>query len=561
MKLEDDETEKGEQKMKIMKAGRLLFFTAGFIILMMIVSVFVSNAASDPITIKLDGKTVSTDADPIIVQSRALVPVSAIVGALGGTSSWDQDSQTATFVKGSTTVKVTIGSTKATVNGAAKDLDVAPQLVKVDNKGGARTMVPIRFISEGFGYDVDWDNHTRTVIITSPSNADTTTAASYTVSSTKVTTGQKISGDSSNTYTNVQITSTTSLKSYTSGTWLDSPYRYFIDFKDSKLGTDAATKKSVSTSGSPVTSVRGGTQTGNIARIVIDMSSKVTPVISYSTDGQTMTLSFKESASSGSNNGTVNDGSSNNDSNNSSNNNSSSNTSNGDNGTTTPTVPTVTAPDSLTDNNTIKHDSLSTYDPYADGKITVVIDPGHGKTTGGKRSPDSSLMEWEFNRDVAYRLKDLLEAQGYTVIMTVSKDDQTDPSLASRAAVANTAGNVDLFVSIHANANGNGSSWDSAHGWEIWIHKTGGVSEKAAKSIEAATKASITEFKDRGIKKTGVGEKGLYVSRNTEMPSVLIEHGFYTNQSECQLMKTSAFRQRLAQADATGIINFFNSFK
>ncbi len=538
--------------MKMMKSGRLLFLTAGFIILMMIVSVFISEAASDPITITLDGKTVSTDADPIIVQNRTLVPVSSIVSALGGTSSWDQDSHTATFVKGSTTVKVTIGSTTATVNGTKKTMDVAPQLVKVDNKGGARTMVPLRFISEGFGYDVDWDNPTRTVIIKSPSSGNTSTEASYTISTTKVSSGQKISSDSSNTYTNVTITSTTSLKSYTSGTWLSNPYRYYIDFKDSKLGTDAATTKSLSTSASPVTSVRGGTQSGNIARIVIDMSSKVDPKITYSSDGKTMTLSFKESTSSNSdsgNNGAVDDN------NNSNTNNNSSNTGGNDN------TSTVTAPDSLTVNNTVKHDSLTNYNPYSDGRITVVIDPGHGKTTGGKRSPDSSLMEWEFNRDVAYRLKDLLEAQGYTVIMTVSKDDQTDPSLADRVAVANNAKNVDLFVSIHANANGSGSSWDSAHGWEIWIHKSGGASEKAAQYIEAATKSAITEFSDRGIKKTGTGEKGLYVSRNTEMPSVLIEHGFYTNQSECQLMKTSEFRQRLAQADATGIINFFNSFK
>lgn len=555
----------------MMKAGRLVFFTAGFIILMMMVSVFVSDAASDPITITLDGKTVSTDADPIMVQNRTMVPVSAIVGALGGTSSWDQDSHTATFVKGSTTVKVTIGSKTAIVNGVSKGMDVAPKLVKVDNKGGARTMVPLRFISEGFGYDVDWDNPTRTVIIKSPSNSSsgsgsTVTEPSYTVSSTKVTAGQKISGDSSNTYTNVQITSTTSLKSYTSGTWLSDPYRYFIDFKDSKLGTDAASAKSVSASGSPVTSVRGGTQSGNIVRIVIDMSSRVTPKVSYSSDGKTMTLSFKESASTD-NGGSSNSGSTDNNNSNSSSG-SNSNTNNGNSGSsantntgTNTTTPTVTAPDSVTVNNTVKHDSLTTYTPYADGKITVVIDPGHGKTTGGKRSPDSSLMEWEFNRDVAYRLKDLLEAQGYTVIMTVAKDDKTDPSLASRVAVANNAENVDLFVSIHSNAGGNGSRWTTAHGWEVWIHKSGGVSEKAAKAIEAATKASITELTDRGIKKTGTGEKGLYVNRNTEMPSLLIEHGFYDNKTECQLLKTSAFRQRLAQADATGIINFFNSFK
>lgn len=557
--------------MKMMKAGRLVFFTAGFIILMMMVSVFVSDAASDPITITLDGKTLSTDADPIMVQNRTMVPVSAIVGALGGTSSWDQDSHTATFVKGGTTVKVTIGSKTAIVNGVSKGMDVAPQLVKVDNKGGARTMVPLRFISEGFGYDVDWDNPTRTVIIKSPSNSSSgsgsiVTEPSYTVSSTKVTAGQKISGDSSNTYTNVQITSTTSLKSYSGGTWLSSPYRYYIDFKDSALGTDAASAKSVSASGSPVTSVRGGTQSGNIVRIVIDMSSKVTPKVSYSSDGKTMTLSFKESASTD-NGGSSNSGSTDNNNSNSSSS-SNSNTNNGSSGSsantntgTNTTTPTVTAPDSVTVNNTVKHDSLTTYAPYADGKITVVIDPGHGKTTGGKRSPDSSLMEWEFNRDVGYRLKDLLEAQGYTVIMTVAKDDQTDPSLASRVAVANNAENVDLFVSIHSNAGGNGSRWTTAHGWEVWIHKSGGVSEKAAKAIEAATKASITELTDRGIKKTGTGEKGLYVNRNTEMPSLLIEHGFYDNKTECQLLKTSAFRQRLAQADATGIINFFNSFK
>lgn len=540
--------------MKMLKAGRLLFMLAGFIIIMMMISVFVSNAASDPIKITLDSKTVSTDADPIIVQNRTLVPVSAIVGAFGGTSSWDQDTHTATFVKGSTTVKLTIGSTTATVisGGSTKTytLDVAPQLVKVDSKGGARTMVPIRFISEGFGYNVDWDNPTRTVVITSPSDSDSNSsaAASKTISSTKILTGQTISGDTSNTYTNVQITATASLKSGSyKGTWLSSPYRYYIDFSDSALGSDASATKSSSVSGSPVTGVRTGTQGSNVVRVVVDMSSKTEPVISYSSDGKTMTLSFKESASSDSSSENNNSGKDNSSNNNSSN--------------TGSTTTNVTVPDSITVNNTVKHDSLDNYDPYADGKIVVAIDPGHGKTTGGKRSPDSSLMEWEFNRDIAYRLKDLLEAEGYTVIMTVEEDDQTDPSLASRVAVANNAGNVDLFVSIHANANGSGSSWNSAHGWEIWIHKTGGASEKAAQYIESATKSAITEFTDRGIKKTGTGEKGLYVNRNTEMPSVLIEHGFYTNESECALMKTDAFRQRLAQADATGIINFFNSFK
>ena len=107
--------------MNILKAGRPFILLAGIIIFMIIAGTLVSNAASDPITITLDGKKVSTDADPVMVQNRTMVPVSAIVSALGGTSSWDQDSHTATFVKGSTTVKVTIGSTTATVNGTKKN--------------------------------------------------------------------------------------------------------------------------------------------------------------------------------------------------------------------------------------------------------------------------------------------------------------------------------------------------------------------------------------------------------------------------------------------------------
>lgn len=546
--------------MKMMRAGRLVFLMAGFIILMMMVSAFVSEAASSPYgptTITLDGKKVAADAEPEMVNNRTMVPVSAIVDALGGESSWDQNSRTATFVKGSDVVKVTIGSTTATVNGVKKTLDVVPYLVKVNNSGGARTMVPLRFISEAFNYDVDWNNDTRTVIITSPveePSAPVLPEASITISSTKIVTGQKVSGDSANTYTNVIITASTSLKSGNySGTWLSSPYRYYIDFSDSKLGNDASITKSSSVSGSKVTGVRAGNQGNNVVRVVIDMASKVTPKISYSSDGKTMTLSFKESAVS-------QPGNSDADKDNNSDDDNDNNNGSGNDGNSTVT-PTVTGSDSLTDSKTVKHDDLSSYDPYADGKIVVAIDPGHGKTTGGKRSPDSSLMEWEFNRDIAYRLKDLLEAQGYTVIMTVEEDDMTDPSLASRVAIANNAGNVDLFVSIHANANGNGKDWNSAKGWEIWVHKTGGASEKAAKAIEDATTAAISEFKDRGIKKTGSGEIGLYVSRNTEMPSVLIEHGFYTNYDECQLMKQDSFRQRLAEADATGIINFFKSFK
>ena len=105
-------------------------------------------------------------------------------------------------------------------------------------------------------------------------------------------------------------------------------------------------------------------------------------------------------------------------------------------------------------------------------------------------------------------------------------------------------------------ANAFGTDWNSANGWEVYTYKTGGDAEKAAKAVEAATKASSAGLKNRGCKTAN-----FYVLKNTTMPAILIEHGFYTNKEECEKLKSSSFRDTLAQADATGIMNFFAQYK
>ena len=118
--------------------------------------------------------------------------------------------------------------------------------------------------------------------------------------------------------------------------------------------------------------------------------------------------------------------------------------------------------------------------------------------------------------------------------MTVAQDDQTDPSLATRVAIANNAGNVDLFVSIHANAFGDG--WNSANGWEVYTYQSGGIAEMAAKAVEQATIDSGAGLKNRGCKTAN-----FYVIKNTTMPAILIEHGFYTNLEECEKAEIRQF--------------------
>ncbi len=491
---------------------------------LILLSVFMPSFsyASSTCSIQIDGVTIPSDADPIVEDGTTLVPIGVISGYLGGTSDWNSQTETATVKNGDVTIVMTIGSTTATVNGEKKTLTLAPRITTVNEQGGGRTMVPLRFIAEAFGYDVDWDAATRTALINTtgaseepaeepteePSEepSDDPQESLMTIASTQILSGQTYNGESG--YTLVQITSTQSLASggY-SGTKLSGPYRYYIDFASATLGSSALEKKTLDVDNSYVSAVRTGITDGKV-RVVCDLKADVTPSISYSSDGKTMILAFPETYQ-GTNSGTGSTGG----------------------GT-----------------------AINGYNPYADGQLVVCIDPGHGLTTGGKRSPDGSLREYEFNRDVAYRLKALLEARGVTCIMTVAQDDQTDPSLATRVAIANNAGNVDLFVSIHANAFGDG--WNSANGWEVYTYQSGGIAEMAAKAVEQATIDSGAGLKNRGCKTAN-----FYVIKNTTMPAILIEHGFYTNLEECEKLKSDSFRDILAQADANGIMNFFSLFQ
>ncbi len=181
--------------------------------------------------------------------------------------------------------------------------------------------------------------------------------------------------------------------------------------------------------------------------------------------------------------------------------------------------------------------------------MLICIDAGHAKNTAGKRSPDGSLREYEFNRDVAKRLQKVLGQHGVKTMFSCNLSADSDTSLSVRCKEANDA-KADLFISIHANAYGNGTEWTNANGWEIYHHKGSVQGEKLAEAIRQESRATLG-LKDRGLKTSA-----LYVTKNTTMPAVLIEHGFYTHKEECEKLKSSDFRESCAEANARGILNY-----
>ena len=97
---------------------------------------------------------------PVIIDNRTLLPVRAIVEEIGGGVAWDEETRTVLLGYKDDIIILEADNHTAYLNESKQELDVAPTVIN------DRTMLPIRFIANGFGFDVDWNEDTQTVTIT-----------------------------------------------------------------------------------------------------------------------------------------------------------------------------------------------------------------------------------------------------------------------------------------------------------------------------------------------------------------------------------------------------------
>jgi N-acetylmuramoyl-L-alanine amidase len=208
------------------------------------------------------------------------------------------------------------------------------------------------------------------------------------------------------------------------------------------------------------------------------------------------------------------------------------------------------------------------------GAARIVIDPGHGGHDPGALG--DGISEADIVLDVALRLEALLAAAGVDVVLT-RRSDEFIP-LDRRPAIA-TREQADLFLSIHANA----SRAQSARGVETYVlnFATDPNAEAVAARENASTEHTISNLPDivraialhskldesrslarlvqralvtglkpanGGLVDHGVKQAPFVVLVGAEMPSILAEVAFITNPQEARLLKTEAYRQRIAQA-------------
>lgn len=189
------------------------------------------------------------------------------------------------------------------------------------------------------------------------------------------------------------------------------------------------------------------------------------------------------------------------------------------------------------------------------------LDNGHGKATPGKRSglfeDGTRLFEYELNRGLNQFLMEKLDDAGVQYFNIVP-EVEGDISLATRVSRANNKA-TDLqggkiYLSIHANANGS-SGWDAQNvrGVETWFY---GGSSRGKKIASAFQRAIIEDmgWKDRFLKFHEPYSRSFYVLRNTNMPAILVENGFFSSRDDAKLLRLDAHREQIANAYVKAIL-------
>ncbi|WP_440109702.1 N-acetylmuramoyl-L-alanine amidase [Paenibacillus sp. QZ-Y1] len=408
---------------------------AVFVFLFLCLFPVMANADSSP-SIVLDGVTIKqqSGAPAENMGKTVMVPIRIVSENLGYQVKWEKATQTVRILKGNSSIQMTAGEDAATVNGNVVNLD-SPPLIKQGT-----TLVPLRFVGEGMGLQVGWDNGTKTVSLFSiPPVTGTESETDPVETPEPVGLGEiqsiSFSGDRLIIATNGKITPKVSS--------LSGPDRIIVDLPGTTFAQEFMQGQATNPDGSGSVQVTDSALVSKVRYAIFSKSPSTVRVV----------LDLSQAA---------------------------------------------TAKWSLGDNNVMLVDlAMATGEstsqpaiPTNDGKKVVIIDPGHGGRQSGAVSVKGAY-EKDFNLSVGLKVQELL--QQHTDIQTViTRQDDTELSLQQRVDIAQL-NQADIFVSIH----GNKFTTPVPNGIETLYSRK---ESKVLADILHKHVQPITGLKDRGVK-------------------------------------------------------------
>lgn len=465
-------------------------------------------SANTDIQLFLDGKKLSTNIPPRIVNNSTLVPIRLIAESLGSSVSWNKEEQKVSVHKEQLEINLHIGKRDADVNGTSYKLDTPPVIQE------GTTLLPLRFVSEKLGVKVSWDALTRSVhlyqeqVASNPDNGGdtgTTTPTDPSVPDPEDGTGHDHEEEEGTTTppvldsnpaliqfisiqdgevlidTDKQI----NFKHFT----LENPNRIVIDLPNTQFyseflnigtGADQTLAGETLGNGTLIQKVRYSvfSDAERIVRVVIDLNQKSAYNVTYNDAMKQISIKIGDHVQ----------------------------------------------PDPV------------------NKKYKIVIDAGHGGKDPGA-SGKGTHNEKQFNLAVALKVQKLLLLEPkLQVIMT--REGDTYPTLTDRSSLANNI-NADLFISIHGNSTTN----NTTNGTETYFRNE---FSKTFAYLLHKNLVQATKLVDRGIR-----NGNFHVIRETKMPAVLIEAGYLSNASEEAQLFNEQFQQRVAASIVLSIKQYF----
>jgi len=483
-----------------------------------------------------DYEVTGLEVPPVIMNDRVMVPARQVFEKVGGTVYWDSGSRQVTVRYDGCVLVMTMGQTRAVLNGQYIEMEVPPII------HNSRNLIPLRFPAEAFGFDVAWDSSRRAAVLHSPNSggqAPTPTTMPPLVPPVNEGLATDISGtpiaymshpatnivglntpDSGGVFTIVASSPITDVQH---SLLLDN--RLIVDIYNAIITLDEPIPVF-----SGVSAVRASQFTfdPNITRIVLELAGAVDFSVALSADRQTLSITVSNPS--------------------------------GDNpGDNEPPQHTPTPQSTPVPPQNTPLPPQNTAQPPNNGRQTVVvIDPGHGGRCPG--AVHNGLVEKDLVLTLAHMAMEHLNANpNIRAYMTRSTD--VTVYNAWRAEFANQK--ADLFVSIHANGIEQMELRSVVSGIETLYavnpheQSLGSFNSRQFAAIMQRNLISATGAVNRGPKP----RPDLIVLRDTHMPAVLVEVGFLTNPIDAGLLATQSYQRTVARAIYEGILEateYFN---
>jgi N-acetylmuramoyl-L-alanine amidase len=181
----------------------------------------------------------------------------------------------------------------------------------------------------------------------------------------------------------------------------------------------------------------------------------------------------------------------------------------------------------------------------SNGKVLVMIDPGHGGRDPGAINADG-LREVDVIMPIAKRVSDILARQGIAVKMTRNGDEYV--GLDERVAISRDAG-ASLFVSIHANSI---DGRPDVNGLELYHYNLGqSLAETVHNTVLDYVNKNGFYLGDRRVRSAR-----FLVLRKSAIPAILVETGYLTSEAEAARLRRDDYQRVMAEGIAKGIVQY-----